>query len=68
MRAMHWQGDLLLFGGSVIGTIERDVFDRGWWAHGCRDNWQDVALRLHPTPAKARAAVKAWAVGIVDSN
>jgi hypothetical protein len=67
MNSLRWQHHLLVFHGTtVVGTIERDAFDRGWWAYGCRDDWQDTPLRLHASPTKAKKAVMAWAVERIE--
>ena len=55
-------GDALLkvCGNTIVGSVEKDAFGRGWWAYGCDFGWQDVKLGLHDTEARAKRAVSQW--------
>lgn len=56
----RWMNGTLVIDNTVVGTIQPDAFKRGWWAHGCDADWEDVKLGLHSTEAKAKKSVEDW--------
>lgn len=56
----RWSHGTLVLDGSVVGVVEPDAFNRGWWAYGCEEDWQDTKLGLHDTERKAQKAVADW--------
>jgi hypothetical protein len=56
----RWMNGTYVVGGSVCGTVDKDAFDRGWWAYGCMSDWQDTKLGLHERESTARHAVEQW--------
>ncbi len=60
MAAGRWMHDLYTVDNSIVGTTTEDQFGRGWWAHGCLDEWQDTELGMFDTREKARHSVEQW--------
>lgn len=56
----RWSNGTYIVDNTIVGTVMEDAFNRGWWAHGCLDDWQDVALHLHDSESKARHSVEQW--------
>jgi hypothetical protein len=56
----RWIRGTYVVGGAVVGTVTEDAFGRGWWAHICEIEWEDVKLGKYPSQEKAESAVESW--------
>lgn len=56
----RWQHGTYIVGQTIVGIVQEDPFERGWWAYGCLSDWQDTPLGMHSTKLKAEQAVEGW--------
>jgi hypothetical protein len=56
----RWRDDQYIVDGCVVGTVDEDAFNRGWWAYGCMSDWRDTKLGLHNSKSSACNAVEQW--------
>jgi len=56
----HWENDLFIHAGSVVGMITQGAEASDWFAYGCMADWQDTPLGCWNSEREARKVVEAW--------